>query len=124
MERNDNSRIIVFTVAVILAIVFLVGGLMVGLPIYSVWQQGLKGQATLKRAEQERRVLVQQAEAEREAAAARSDAIKIVGQAAKDFPEYRLQEFIGAFAEALQNEGIEKIIYVPTEANIPIIEAK
>ena len=124
MERNDNSRIIVFTVAVILAIVFLVGGLMVGLPIYSVWQQGLKGQATLKRAEQERRVLVQQAEAEREAAVARSDAIKIVGQAAKDFPEYRLQEFIGAFAEALQNEGIEKIIYVPTEANIPIIEAK
>jgi len=122
--QNDNSRIIVFTVAVILAIVFLVGGLMVGLPIYSVWQQGLKGQATLKRAEQERRVLVQQAEAEREAAVARSDAIKIVGQAAKDFPEYRLQEFIGAFAEALQNEGIEKIIYVPTEANIPIIEAK
>ena len=43
--------------------------------------------------------------------------------AAKDFPEYRMQEFLGAFGEALQSDNIDKIIFVPTEANIPVTEA-
>lgn len=30
---------------------------------------------------------------------------------------------MGAFAEALQSDSIDKIIFVPTEANIPIVEA-
>lgn len=46
-----------------------------------------------------------------------------MGQAAKDFPEYRQQEFIGAFAEAMKDGKIQQIIYVPTEAGIPITEA-
>ena len=46
-----------------------------------------------------------------------------MGAAARDFPEYRVQEFIGAFGEALQNGNIEKLVFVPTEANIPIVEA-
>ena len=42
---------------------------------------------------------------------------------AQKYPEYRQQEFIGAFAEAIQSGQVEQIIYVPTEANIPIVEA-
>jgi regulator of protease activity HflC (stomatin/prohibitin superfamily) len=89
-----------------------------------VYEQRLKGEAELARATQQRQILVQQAMAEREAAEQRAQAIKIVGQAAKDFPEYRQQEFIGSFAEALKDGKINQIIYVPTEANIPIIERK
>ncbi len=106
---------------VILFILIALG--MVGCPKYNVWQQGLKGKARLARAGQERKILVEQAQAEFDAAEHRVKAIEIVGQAAKDFPEYRLQEFMGAFAEALQDGNIQKIIYVPTEANIPIMEA-
>lgn len=94
-----------------------------GCPTYKVWQQGLEGKAALVKAEQTRQILITQAEAEKEAAKARAEAIQIVGQAAKDFPEYRTQEFIGAFAEALKDGNIHQIIYVPTEANIPITEA-
>ena len=97
---------------------------MAGCPVYNVWQQGLAGEAKLKRAVQERKILIEQAKAEKESASIRAEAIAIVGQAAKDFPEYRLQEFLGAFAEALNNGNIEKIIYVPTEANLPILEAR
>jgi hypothetical protein len=111
-------------------IIFIVGGsilaisiLMIGMPLYIVWQQGLAGQASLNRAQQERKILVEQAKAEKESASIRAEAIAIVGKAAQEYPEYRLQEFLGAFAEALQNGNIEKIIYVPTEANIPIMEA-
>ena len=94
-----------------------------GGPTWNVWRADLEGQAILRQAESERKVIVEQAQAELEAAELRRQAIEIVGQAAKDFPEYRLQEFMGAYAEALQNGNIEKIIFVATEAGIPITEA-
>lgn len=104
------------TIALLLAMMF-------GLPVYSVWQQEYSGRATLAKAEQTRQVIVTQANAEREAAKARAEAIAIMGEAAHKYPEYRNQEFIGAFAEALKEGKINQIIYVPTEANIPVLEA-
>ncbi|WP_252108956.1 MULTISPECIES: hypothetical protein [unclassified Halomonas] len=95
-----------------------------GVPQYRVYKQEMRGAAALAEARQERQILVEQARAEVEAAEQRAEAIRIVGEAAQQFPEYRNQEFIGAFAEALKRGDIEKIIYVPTEANIPIIEAR
>jgi regulator of protease activity HflC (stomatin/prohibitin superfamily) len=92
-------------------------------PLYNVWQQGLAGKAALERAEQERMILVEQARAEKDSASMRAEAIQIMGKAAKDYPEYRYQEFLGAFAEALQNGDIDKLVFVPTEAQIPITEA-
>lgn len=100
----------------------LIGGLAAGCPHYNVWQQGLAGQAKLRRAEQEKLIMISQAKAEVEAAKYRAQAIEAVGKAAKAYPEYRTQEFIGAFAEALANGDIDQIIYVPTEAGIPIVE--
>lgn len=94
-----------------------------GCPQYNVYSQRLDGEAMLAHSESAKRVAVSQAEAEKEAAVLRAEAIRIMGQAAKDFPEYRVQEFIGAFAEALKEGKINQIIYVPTEANIPILEA-
>ncbi len=107
---------------VIVSVMF-IAGIMYVIPQYNVWQQGLSGAAELAKAEQNRKILVEQAIAEEEAAQYRANAIAIVGQAAKDFPEYRMQEFLGAFGEALQSDNIDKIIFVPTEANIPITEA-
>ena len=90
---------------------------------YTVKTERLVGEAEFVRAEQNRRILVEQARAEDDAAVLRASAIKTVGQAAKDFPEYRYQEFLGAFGEALQSDNIDKIIFVPTESNIPVTEA-
>src|SRR5690606_8371721 len=98
-------------------------GLMFGLPMYSVWQQEMAGKARLAEATQARQILIGQARAEKEAALLQAEAIKIMGEAAQKYPEYRKQEFIGAFGEALKAGKISQIIYVPTEANIPILEA-
>ncbi|MHC8950461.1 hypothetical protein ACYX7F_16080 [Sphingobacterium hungaricum] len=98
-------------------------GLMFGLPVYSVWQQEMSGKARLAEATHSRQILVEQARAEKEAAVLQADAIKIMGEAAQKYPEYRKQEFIGAFGEALKAGTISQIIYVPTEASIPIVEA-
>lgn len=90
----------------------------------NVHMKRLSGQAAYAHSESERKVLVSQAEAELESAKLRAEAIKIVGEMAKQYPEYREQEFIGAFGDALKSDRIDQIIYVPTEANIPIIEKR
>lgn len=123
LNQKGEINVILITITAIVFVVGIIITMMVGLPLYGVWQQGLSGEASLAKAQQTRKILIEQAKAERESAEIRAEAIKIMGQAAKDFPEYRLQEFMAAFAEALNNDSIEKIIYVPTEANIPILEA-
>lgn len=105
-----------------IAFVAIVLTLMMGIPIYQVWQQEQSGKAALAKAEQTRQILITQAQAEKDAASLRAQAIAIVGEAAQKYPEYRQQEFIGAFAEALKEGNISQLVYVPTEAMIPIIE--
>ena len=99
-------------------------------PQYSVWQQGLAGQAALARATQDRQIKVQEAVAAEEAARhykqaeiTRSEghavAIKIVGEQLKSHPNYVNYMWVNMVAEREH----PTIIYVPTEANLPILEA-
>ena len=90
---------------------------------YSVWSMEMQGKAKLAEATQSRQIQIEQAKAELEASKHRAEAIAIVGEAAQQFPEYRQQEYIGAFAEALKEGNISQIMYIPTEAGIPIMEA-
>ena len=90
---------------------------------YDVWSMEMQGKARLAEASQSRQILVEQAKAEKDAAIERAEAIKIIGKAAQDFPEYRQQEYMAAFGEALREGKMSQIIYIPTEANIPIMEA-
>ena len=118
-----NSEKIMACIVCVIVLAVIVVSLMFGVPVYCVWKSGLSGEAKLRSAEQTKRILVQQAEAEKDAAQYRADAIKIMGQAAKDYPEYRQQEFMAAFGEALKEGNIQQIVYVPTEAMIPVTEA-
>jgi len=92
-------------------------------PITGPWSQERQGMANLRQATQERQITVEVARGEMDAAQAKADAIRTMGQAARDFPEYRTQEFIAAFSEALAKGTIARIIYVPMEAQLPITEA-
>ncbi|MDD9806807.1 MAG: hypothetical protein OXU34_00805 [Gammaproteobacteria bacterium] len=91
--------------------------------VYSVWSASKQGQADLALAENSRKVLVEQAKAEKLAAQERADAIKIVGEAASRYPAYRYQEFLGDLGESIRNGNVRQIIYIPTEAGLPILEA-
>lgn len=122
-KQHGDGTVAAVVLLCVLGGVLLILGLMFGLPLYNVWQQGLSGQAMLARADQTRQITITQAKAEEAAAEHRAKAIAIMGEMAKKYPEYRQQEFIGAFAEAMHNGRINQIIYVPTEAGIPILEA-
>ena len=124
MVEKANIKVIGgIIVGAVIFVIVLIFALMVGYRYYSVWSMEMQGKAKLAEATQSRQIQIEQARSEREAAVLRAEAIAIVGKAAKDFPEYRLQEFLGAFAEALKEGNINQIMYVPTEANIPITEA-
>lgn len=90
---------------------------------FKVFSAEMSGKAKLIEAEQSRKVIIEQAKAELEAAQMTADAISIVGEVASKYPEYRQQMFIQGFSEALKEGKINQIIYVPTEASIPILEA-
>lgn len=98
-------------------------------PTYTVWQQGKAGQAELKRAEQNRQIAIQEAQARLESAKFDSDAEierargvaeanRIIGDSLKDNDAYLRYLWING----LHNQHGE-IIYVPTEAGLPILEA-
>jgi len=119
MSRSETGWVITGVLCIVGLIVFLCWAL----PTYNVWRAGLSGQAKLKQAEQEKQIMIETAKAEVESAKLRAEAIATVGEAAQQYPEYRQQEFIAAFGEAIQSGEVEQIIYVPTEANVPIVEA-
>ena len=73
--------IAVFVIAIILIFLF-------AWPQYKVWQQGMAGQAQLSKAQQSKQIAIETAKAELESAKLRAEAIKVMGKAAQEFPEY------------------------------------
>jgi len=101
----------------------------VGCPHYSVWQQGMAGEAELKRAEQNRQIAVQEAEAKKgaatllaeaevERAKGVAEANKIIGDSLEGNDSYLRYLWI----QGLQ-DGSSEVIYIPTEGQLPILEA-
>lgn len=123
LKNEKGDALMLLVIAMVVFLVATIAVLMFVIPKWNVWRAGLQGEALKMKAEQTKQILVTQAQAELDAASLRAQAIEKIGAMSQKYPEYRQQEFIGAFAEALQEGNIHQIIYVPTEAGIPIIEA-
>ena len=128
-EWSDRklATVWIFACFVVITVLTCVG--MYGCPKYDVWQKGLTGQAELKRAEWNRQITVREADAKKEAAVSLADAEierargvaeanKIIGKSLKENEAYLRYLWI----QGLQ-DGNSEVIYVPTEANLPILEA-
>lgn len=114
----SRTNVILIAIACVAAIA---AGMFI-FPMYGVWQQEKQGEAALMRAGQERQIITQRAKAELAAAEDTAAAIGIVGKAAKEYPEYRIQEFMSAFGDALSSdESPIQFILVPTEGQIPVM---
>jgi hypothetical protein len=113
-----------------IASIFVVCALLAGCPPYNVWKQGLAGEAELARAEQNRQILINEAKAkeqsakhwanaEIERAKGAAEANKIVAKSLGGSEGYLRWLFI----EKLDEIKDGQIIYLPTEAGIPLLEA-
>jgi len=129
MEEFDINNIPVGKYLIILGIgIFLIIGLsMWGMPKYNVYKLELQGKAQLKQAEWNRQIAIEEAQAEKASSVLKSEAEVIraagIAEANKIIAGSITEEYIRyKFIEGL-NDGNTEVIYVPTEANLPILEA-
>ena len=117
-----------FYYLIVLTVVVLIALPMWGCPRYAVWQQEMSGRAEFAKAEQNRQIKIEEAKANLEAeklnalaeverAKGAADAISIENGAIT--PTYIQYLWVRQ-----QNNAADKVIYIPTEANLPILEAK
>lgn len=125
--NEDNEFKSIFYRDLILSILALAVILMFALPLYGVWQQALVGKAALKRAEQDRQITIEEAAATKESASLLAQAEVIRAAGVKEANDI-IAEGLGGPEGYLRYLWIQKmdtanVIYVPTEANLPILEA-
>ncbi len=115
-------------VVLLVLIILLIAFTLWGIPKYKVYSRELNGKAQLKEAEWNKQVAIEEAKALKESAElvkqaeiiraeGVAEANKIIaGSITENYLKYK-------FIEGL-NDGNTETIYVPTEANIPILEIK
>ena len=121
-------RIDWLAIAGIVAVLLLFGGVLWGIPNYKVYARELNGKAQLREAEWNRQIAIQEAEALKESAKLMAEAEILraggIAKANESIADSITEEYIRyKFVEGL-NDGNTEVIYVPTEANLPILEAR
>ena len=102
-------------------------GLMFGLPMYNVWQQEMSGRAELAKAEQNRQIKIEEAKANLEAEKLNAQAEIERAKGAAEAIRIENGSLTTTYIQYLwvrQQNNIDKVVYIPTEANLPILEAK
>jgi regulator of protease activity HflC (stomatin/prohibitin superfamily) len=129
MDKDTKSIIAVFSVGGMFLLGLIILG-MWGCPQYTVYEQRLLGESELAKANYSKQTKVQEAIATQESASHLADAEierargvaqanKIIGTSLKDNEAYLRWLYI----EALKEKQGTEVIYVPTEAGLPILEA-
>lgn len=121
---NEQNK----TILLVVAIAAFIALAMWGIPNYKVYSLELNGKAQLKEAEWNRQIAVQEAAALKESASLKADAEVIraggIAEANRIIAGSLTDKYIKyKFIEGL-NDGNTEVIYVPTEANLPILEAR
>ena len=123
MDRNANKIFGLVAVVIVLVI-----GAAFLLPWYNVWQQEMAGKAEFAKAEQNRKIKIEEAKANLEAeklnaqaeverAKGAAEAIRIEnGSITPTYIQY-------LWVRQQSNLNDKTVIYVPTESNLPILES-
>jgi hypothetical protein len=113
--------LITLTTAVLIAL------LMWGCPSYDVWKQEMAGKAEFAKAEQNRQIKIEEAKANLEAEKLNAQAEVERAKGAAEAISIENGSITPTYIQYLwvrQQNNAEKVVYIPTEANLPILEAK
>lgn len=125
-DKQATGIIIKWTTLGILLVLFIIVAGMIGCPTYRVYQQKKAGEAKLAEAQSSRQIAIAEANARKESASmlAQADTIRAHGIARSN--QIIGQSLTPAYLHWFWIDNIDKsnnVIYVPTEANLPIMEA-
>src|SRR5690554_3970054 len=110
-----------------------VAALMFGLPVYNVWQQEMAGKAEMAKAEQNRRILVEEAKAKLEAeklnaqaeierARGMAEAMRVENGTLNE--TYNQYLFIRTLEKLADKGSLPQIIYIPSDGLLPVMDVK
>lgn len=121
-----NTKTVIIS---ILSTALLIILLFFGVPIYRVWSQEMAGKAEFAKAEQNRKIKIEEAKANLEAEKLNAQAEIERAKGAAQAIEIENGKLTPAYIQYLWvrqqgSNSAEKIIYIPTEASLPILEAK
>jgi len=111
-------------------VVVLIAWALFGMPVWRVWAQSKQGEADLQQAHKEQQIQVSKAQGRLDAAAINKQAaiieaeavaaqIEKIGQTLTKHDLYLRWQWI----KMMEERPDSSVIYVPTEANLPIMEA-
>ena len=129
MAKQPDTRATILTTALFIAFILaIIVAFMFGYAKYKVWQQEMAGKAEFAKAEQNRKIKIEEARANLEAEKLNAQAeIERAKGAAKAIeiengsitPTYIQYLWVRQQADL----GDKTVIYIPTEGNLPILEA-
>lgn len=114
-----------------LGMITMISALMFGLPIYNVWQQEMAGKAEMAKAEQNRKILIEEAKARLEAeklnaqaeierARGMAEAMRIENGTLNSV--YNQYLFIRTLEKLADKGNLLQIIYMPSNGLVPIMD--
>ena len=118
---------------IVILIFIAVAIMMFGLPMYNVWQQEMAGKAEMAKAEQNRRILVEEAKARLEAEKlnAQAEIERAKGMAEAMQVEngtlnetYNQYLFIRTLEKLADKGSLPQIIYIPSDGLLPVMDVK
>lgn len=126
---NNNSSINLNKIILpVIGLVLVIVAICIAIPYYNVWQQEMAGRAEFAKAEQNRKIRIEEAKANLEAeklnaqaeierAKGAAEAIRIEnGSITPTYIQY-------LWVRQQGNLNDKTVIYIPTETNLPILEA-
>lgn len=122
-----------FSIMVVVAVVLVGAALLIGMPTYNVYSKTMAGKAAYEEAVQNRRIRVLEAQALLDAAEltaqaeitrarGTNEANRIMAESLGGPDNYLRWAYINMLQETA-GQGDRQIIYLPTEAGMPILEA-
>ncbi|MCY1299757.1 hypothetical protein D9M68_642190 [compost metagenome] len=128
MRKQKGEAVAILLIVLVVGVI--VGGLFFGLPLWNRWRAGIAGEAELAQANFNRQIATLEAkqklesaqylnQAEVERAKGVAEANRIIADGLGGHEGYLRYLWIQALGEKNGNQ----VIYVPTEANLPILEA-
>ncbi|MBQ4917360.1 MAG: hypothetical protein IIU72_05305 [Muribaculaceae bacterium] len=116
------------TLGSIAIVLVCVVGLFIAVPYYNVWQQEMSGRAEFAKAEQNRKIKIEEAKANLEAEKLNAQAEIERAKGAAEAIRIENGSLTPAYIQYLwvrqqANLNDKTVIYVPTETNLPILEA-